>query len=80
MRRRLTVTGASDTIDGVSKLSVSEPEVTKVEPPVCVCDIIIEMPSYGAMIGICCIRVLKSYLQLLPMFFTAKGSRPMCCD
>jgi len=29
MRRRLTVTGASDTIDGVSKLSVSEPEVVK---------------------------------------------------
>ena len=34
MRRRLTVTGASDTIDGVSKLSVSEPEVVKVEPQV----------------------------------------------
>ena len=26
MRRRLTVTGASETIDGVSKLSVSEKE------------------------------------------------------
>mmetsp|Transcript_10645 Transcript_10645/g.17611 ORF Transcript_10645/g.17611 Transcript_10645/m.17611 type:complete len:330 (+) Transcript_10645:484-1473(+) len=29
MRRRLTVTGASDTIDGVSKLTVSEPEVNE---------------------------------------------------
>lgn len=28
MRRRLTVTGASETIDGVSKMTVSEPEVT----------------------------------------------------
>jgi hypothetical protein len=27
MRRRLTVTGASETIDGVSKMTVSEPEV-----------------------------------------------------
>ena len=26
MRRRLTVTGASETIDGVSKMTVSEPE------------------------------------------------------
>lgn len=54
MRRRLTVTGASDTIDGVSKLSVSEPEVVKLEPQVsCNCSQDAACLSVGRMYIYC---------------------------